>query len=192
MKLLLSSFLLLILFGCSSSEDSPNDPNTISNNLHLSFTTPDWDKFINCDLLDLFPVSINATTNYVSATSASTKETFCFSVPKDSSVMVLPSNLKKYAVKEYFANTLPFEFSQKLPITDGNSSYLVSLEGLSDGSYNEVVEINYIGHETNYSIFKVKCRYKMIAKKLMMNQLQGLLPAPFILRLEQQGISSLY
>ena len=79
MKLLLSSFLLLILFGCSSSEDSPNDPNTISNNLHLSFTTPDWDKFINCDLLDLFPVSINATTNYVSATSASTKETFCFS-----------------------------------------------------------------------------------------------------------------
>ncbi len=102
MKSLLFSFLLVALFGCSSSEDSSNDSNGISNNLHMSFTTPDWNKFINCDLLDLFPVSVNATTNYVSATSASTRETFCFSVPKDSSVMVLASNLKKYTYKELF------------------------------------------------------------------------------------------
>ncbi len=165
----MKSFLflsLMIILGCSSSEEASTDSNGISNNLHMSFTTPDWNRNINCDLLDLFPVSINSTTNSFSATSASTKETFYFSVPKDSSAMVLATNLKKYTIKNYAENNAPFDFSQKLPITGGDTPYLISLEGLSDDSYNEVVEINYVGHETNYSIFKVKCRYKMIAKKI--------------------------
>ena len=163
-KLLLA--VCIAFFGCSGDNDSPadgNSPDSISNTLHMSFTTSDWDRFINCEKLDLYPVSVNETTSTVSATSASTAETFCFSIPVDSSAMVSPSNLKKYAIATYFDNSAPFQFSQKLPVTSGSSTYLVSIGGLTEESYNEVTEIKYIGKETNYSLFTVKCRYKMLA-----------------------------
>lgn len=158
-----------MLTACSGSDEDENvggnNSGEVSNTLHLSFKTPDWERFINCEQLDLFGYGINETTNYVSATSASTKETFYFSIPKDSSAMAAPANLKKYAITEYGMNGNPFEFSQKLPLTDGNSNYLVSSAGLTANSYNEVTAINYIGGDSDFALFKVKCRYSMTMKE---------------------------
>ncbi len=171
--LLLAISSSLALFSCTKNSDdngenSGTTPNgEVSNSLHLSFTTPDWNRFIDCSLLDLNPIGINATTTYFAATSASTRESFNFSLPKDSSKMVLASNLKKYSIKNFGQNAAPFEFSQKVPITDGNATYLISSGGaISDSSYNEVTEIKYVGNETNYALWQVKCRYKMMAYEL--------------------------
>jgi hypothetical protein len=147
-------------------EMGTTESSDINNSLHMSFTTPDWSRFIPCDLLDLYPDTIDASTNYVSATSQSTNETFVFSIPADSSAMVLPSNLKKYTIRNYFENQAPFEFSQKLPIQSGSSTKLLSKEGLSASSYNEVASITYVGNESDYCVFKVKCRYKMLTYEL--------------------------
>lgn len=154
---------MLLFTACSESDENETTGGNgaVSNTLHLSFKTPDWEQFINCEKLDLYGYPVNETTNYVSATSASTREAFYFSIPKDSSAMVASGNLKKYAVTEYGQNENPFEFSQKLPVTQGSDTDLVSLAGLSDDSYNEVVAIEYIGKEDNNALFKVKCRYKM-------------------------------
>jgi len=164
------AFILIAaaLTGCAGSDESSSSSEnpTVSDQLHLSFTTPDWNRFINCDQLDLYPSWINDATNSVSATSASTRETFCFSVPADSSAMVLPSNLKKYPIRNYFENQAPFEFSQKLPVTPSAQTYLISNEGQSEESYNEVVEIKYVSSEPDFALFKVKCRYKMTAREL--------------------------
>lgn len=141
--------------------------NDINNTLHMSFTTPDWNRFINCDLLDFYPWDYIGDTCYITSSSQSTNQTFYFSMPKDSSAMALTSNLKKYTIRNY-ANSLqgPFEFSQKLPLNSGSSARLISLEGLSANSYNEVASITYIGNEPNYALFKIKCRYKMQAYEL--------------------------
>ena len=160
---------MLLLTACSGSDEDENvggnNSGEVSNTLHLSFKTPDWERFINCEQLDLFGYGINETTNYVSATSSSTKETFYFSIPKDSSAMAA-GNLKKYAITEYGMNKNPFEFSQKLPVTDGSSKYLVSTAGLTADSYNEVTAISYIGSDADFALFKVKCRYSMAMKEL--------------------------
>ena len=80
--------------------------------------------------------------------------------------MVQPGNLKKYAIKEYGDVTAPFEFSQKLPVTKGASTYIVSEESSSDEFYNEVVAITYDGHDQTHAFFKVKCRYYMSTHEL--------------------------
>ncbi|HYD90624.1 MAG TPA: hypothetical protein VEA37_03940 [Flavobacterium sp.] len=163
-KLFYSFFSALLLVSCSGSDSEDVDDNgSVSNTLHMSFKTPDWEQFINCEQLDLFPSYINESTNYVSATSASTKETFFFSIPTDSSAMVAPGNLKRYAISEFGQNQNSFEFSQKLPITPGSTTYIASVGGLSETSYNEVVSINYAGTDGNSALFRVKCRYKMDA-----------------------------
>jgi hypothetical protein len=160
-KLLSALCLMLLLTACSGSDENDSVGGNGNNTLHLSFKTPDWEQYINCDKLDLYGYPVNETTNYVSATSASTKETFYFSIPKDSSAMVAPGNLKRYAITEYGQNANPFEFSQKLPLTQGSDKYLVSSAGSSDDSYNEVMQITYIGNEGESALFKVKCSYKM-------------------------------
>ena len=163
-KLFYSFFSALLLVSCSGSDSEDVDDNgSVSNTLHMSFKTPDWEQFINCEQLDLFPSYINESTNYVSATSASTKETFFFSIPTDSSAMVAPGNLKRYAISEFGQNQNSFEFSQKLPITPGSTTFIASVGGLSETSYNEVVSINYAGTDGNSALFRVKCRYKMNA-----------------------------
>ncbi len=158
--------VFLTIFSCSKSTDKTTNSNGVSNDLHLSFVTPDWNRTINCDQLNLFPIFLNDSTNYVSATSASTSETFCFSLPADSSKMAKNTNFKKYAIKNYFENNSPFEFSQKLPLNSGSSLRLVSMDSLSAFSYNEVTEINYVGFEATYCLFKVKCKYVMLAKEV--------------------------
>lgn len=135
--------------------------NGVDNTLHLAFKTPDWERKIDCTHLDLNPLNLNDSTSYVSATSASTNETFYFSFPRDSTAMVRPSNIKKYLIAVTGGNKRPFEFSQKLPVTAGAESKLISSEGLTASSYNEVVEIKYIGVQGNFAQFQVKCRYSM-------------------------------
>lgn len=165
MKNILLFMVFTTIISCSKSTENTIDPNVVSNDLHFSFITPDWNRTINCEQLNLFPTFINDSTNYVSATSASTLETFCFSLPADSSQMFRTANLKKYAVRNYFDNNSPFEFSQKLPLNSGSSIRLVSMDSLSAFSYNEVTEINYLGFEATYCLFKVKCKYVMLAKE---------------------------
>ncbi|MFD2602016.1 hypothetical protein [Flavobacterium suzhouense] len=172
MKAFLLSAACFMLFACSGSdEDNVNNGNNpgngeVSNTLHMSFKTPDWEQFINCEQLDLYGFAVSESANAVSATSASTKETFYFSIPVDSSAMVAPGNLKKYAITGYGDNVNPFEFSQKLPITQGSATYLISSPGFGTDDYNEVVDIQYIGSEPNNAVFKVKCRYAMHAYEL--------------------------
>lgn len=163
--IILASFSL----SCSSSTDDREEDNTtnqvsqntVSDNLHLKFKTPDWERIIDCEQLDLYPFSINSQTFGVSATSASTNETFYFSYPRDSSAIVRTSNLKRYPIANYGENENPFEFSQKLPATAGSTQLLISSKEFSDNIYNEVVEIKHFISETNYSVFKVKCKYRM-------------------------------
>lgn len=165
---ILIALCALFLVSCSGEEnDNTNNNNGgVSNTLHLSFKTPDWEEFINCEQLDLYGYPVNETTNYVSATSASTKESFYFAIPVTKSAMDDPANLKKYAIREYGNVTAPFEFSQKLPVNKGSDSYLISEEGLDDQSYNEVVAITFEGNDGNVAIYKVKCRYQMRAHEL--------------------------
>ena len=175
----LSKLILLILFSasfmaCEKSSDGPSNENpgpdkgpvigngdAVDNTLHMAFKTPDWERKIDCTHLDLDPIGLNDSTSYVSATSASTNETFYFSFPRDSSVMIKPSNIKKYGITRVGANKKPFEFSQTLPIIANSTTKLVSLAGSGSDSYNEVLEIRYIGVKGNYAQFQIKCRYSM-------------------------------
>lgn len=166
MKNILLAMVFITIISCSKSTENTTNSSGVSNDLHLSFVTPDWNRTINCDQLNLFPIYLNDSTNYVSATSASTLETFCFSLPADSSQMVKTDNLKKYAIRNFFENNSPFEFSQKLPLNNGSSLRLVSIDSLTNFSYNEVSEINYTGFEATYCLFKVKCKYVMFAKEV--------------------------
>lgn len=164
---IISTYLTIIsltLTSCTSDDKSSDDDNAIED-LHLSFKTPDWERKINCDKLDLFPHEINDTTSTVNANSESTQETFCFSYPRDSSKIVKAEILKKHKIMTTYENNEPFQFSQKLPL-DANSinditKRLISLEGLSDSEYNQVIEIKYLKSETKYAVFIVKCKYEM-------------------------------
>lgn len=178
MKTLSKLFLLILcstsLIACKKGGEGPSNDDgepgngivignggAVDNTLHMAFKTPDWERKIDCTHLDLDPMGLNDSTSYVSATSASTNETFYFSFPRDSSAMVRTSNIKKYKIVVTGDNKRPFEFSQKLPVTAGVQSKLISTEGLTSSSYNEVVEIRYVGSQGNYAQFQVKCRYSM-------------------------------
>ncbi|MFD2164568.1 hypothetical protein ACFSJU_19335 [Paradesertivirga mongoliensis] len=163
-KLFLIALSVSAVFACQKGDDDDSSEETtgIDNTLHLAFKTPDWERKIDCTHLNLDPIFLDDVTYYVSATSASTQETFYFSFPRDSSEMVKPSNIKKHAIVVTGANSSAFEFSQKLPVTAGAQSKLISEAGLSDNSYNEVVEIKYVGVSNNMALFQVKCRYSMV------------------------------
>lgn len=171
MKNILKTSLLyataLLLFSCSSSDsaESTVNTNTVSDNLHFAFKTPDWERTIDCSKLDFIPTVFNDSTYGISATSASTQETFCFTYPKDGSKIVNPKYLKKHKIMSIYENNAPFQLSQKLPLNqnsfDDLSKKLVSSEGFSDLVYNEVVEVKYLSSDADYMIFRVKCKYKM-------------------------------
>lgn len=155
----------LSLLSCDKNSKDPDDPNNgngISESLHLSFKTPDWERHIDCSHLVLSPTYLNDTTYIVSARSQSTDEQFFFSYPMDSSVIVQPGNLKKYPIAAYGEHTQSFEFSQSLPITEGSSIRLWSEAGNDSKVYNEVTAVKYMGSEGNECIFRIKCRYSMI------------------------------
>lgn len=155
---------LIALGACTEDADSvdkTDDDSSVPSSLHMAFKTPDWERQIDCTLLDLTPFYITEGVFGVSATSQSTSESFYFSYPADSSDFVQSANLKKYDIAEYGYNDDVFEFSQKLPVTSGSSDRLISLEGSADDQYNEVVAITYDHSEADYAVFKIKCRYSM-------------------------------
>jgi len=166
---------LVILFCSCTSEDGgkkdelESDASTgeVSTALHLSFKTPDWEQHIDCEKLDLFPYAINDSTYTVSASSASTRESFVFSYPKTSAKMLKAKISLKHKITEYGSNEEPFQFSQKLPLNansiEDTSKRLVSAKGLSDSEYNQVVKVELLGSEQNYDLFKVVCKYQMKA-----------------------------
>jgi hypothetical protein len=158
--------LLLLLTSCTTEENKDADgSNPAALDLHFAFKTPDWERKVDCTLLNLYPEFVNDTTSSVRATSASTKESFWLTYPKDSSQMVRPRTYKKYKIMEYGYNEEPFQFSQVLPLDEsslGNSSKtLVSKAGFSAVEYNQLTEIKYIKSETQYAVFKIKCTYEM-------------------------------
>ena len=153
--------------GNTTIEFSANTPIPIvvTDNLHLSFSTPDWNRIINCELLDFSPNIVNDSTYIVSATSASTNATFCFSYPKDSSNIVKAKIFKNHKIMSIYDNNEPFQFSQKLDL-DANSigvlnKRMVSQEGFSSSEYNQITEVRYLTSESNYAVFRVKCKYEM-------------------------------
>lgn len=165
------SLVIVLLFfaGCSKKDDqaSPSGNNTTvpSGTLHFSFKTPDWERNIDCNLLDFTPNMYNDSTYVISATSSSTKSTFCLSYPLDSSQMVKSGNLKRYKIMSIYANNAPFQFSHKLPkdefsLTDV-SKKLLSLEGFSANEYNEIVDIKYLGSDSAYAVFNLSGKYAM-------------------------------
>ena len=165
----LSTYLIIIsiiLTSCTTDEAKNSDSsNPASLDLHFAFKTPDWERKIDCTLLDLYPIVFNDTTSGVSAYSASTKEAFCLTYPKDSSDIVRPHTYKKYKVMEYYSNEEPFQFSQKLPLDESSlddlSKKLISKAGFSTTEYNQVTEIKYIKSEAQYAVFKIKGVYEM-------------------------------
>lgn len=157
-KLISSALVMSVLVASCTKSDSDNNTGSNSDALHLSFYTPDWNAYINCDQLVM-----DATTNaQVSATSQSTKETFYLTVPQDSSTMSDPANIKKYAIN---GEDL-FTFNQTLPITSGSDTRLYGIINLSDSSYNEITSIKYDHSDANAAYFKLKASYKMKMKPL--------------------------
>lgn len=137
----------------------------VSDNLHFDFTTPDWNRTINCELLNFFPNSVNDSTYNVSATSQSTNAVFCLSYPKDSTNMVKAKIFKNHKIMSIYENKEPFQFSLKLDL-DANSignldKRMVSFEGFSATEYNQITEVKYLASEPNYAVFRVKCKYEM-------------------------------
>jgi hypothetical protein len=165
LTLALSFPILLIGISCSKEMNSENYSN--SDALHFSFKTPDWERWVNCEL-DFEPITLNDSTNIIAFSSASTNASLCFTYPKDSSKIVNNRELKRFKIKSYYDNNEPFQFSQKLPLNQNSlndlTTKLVSNEGFSETEYNEVTEVKYIKSETNNAVFRVKCNYKHNAR----------------------------
>ncbi len=158
--------ILLLLTSCTTDENKDAEStNPAALDLHFAFKTPDWERKIDCTLLNLYPAFVNDTTSSVSAFSASTKEAFWLTYPKDSSEMVRPRTYKKYKIMEYGYNEEPFQLSQKLPLNESSlddlSKKLISKAGFSTTEYNQVTEIKYIKSEAQYAVFKIKGVYEM-------------------------------
>lgn len=160
----LAFFFGVILASCSliGVGEEPIPTGGISESLHFNFKTPDWERKIDCTHLDLPAFGLSEGISYTFATSQSTSSTFFISYPSDSSDMVNPANLKKYGITGYAENEEAFQFSLKLPPTEGSSERMVSKAGMSENSYNEVTAITYVGHDAGEAIFKIKGRYEMI------------------------------
>ena len=163
----LSFPILLIGSSCSKETNSDSSSGNSSDRLHFSFKTPDWERWVNCEL-DFPVIALNDSTNVISFSSASTKASLFFSYPKDSSKIVNNRELKRFKIKSFSENDEPFQFSQKLPLDqnslDDSTTKLVSNEGFSETEYNEVVEVKYIRSEVNNAVFRVKCIYKLNAR----------------------------
>ncbi len=162
------SFLLLIIgSSCSKETSSDSSSSNSSDRLHFSFKTPDWERWVNCEL-DFPVIALNDSTNVISFSSASTKASLYFSYPKDSSKIVNNRELKRFKIKSFSENDEPFQFSQKLPLDQNNledpTKKMVSNEGFSASEYNEVAEVKYIRSELNNAVFRVKCIYKLNAR----------------------------
>jgi hypothetical protein len=167
-KLTLVLSFPILFFGVSCKKEMSTDNASNSDALHFSFKTPDWERWVNCELLDFEPITLNDSTNILAFNSASTNASLCFTYPKDSSKMLNNRELKRFKIKSYYDNSEPFQFSLKLPLNQNSlndlTKKLVSNEGFSDTEYIEVTEVKYIKSEANNAVFRVKCNYKLNAR----------------------------
>jgi len=159
MKKILSILCVSLLAVSCTKSDNNDTKGGDSDALHLSFYTPDWDAYINCEHLVLDATA----SSLLTATSASTREQFYLTVPQDSSVMSDASNIKKYGID----GDEVFTFNQSLPITEGSETRLIGVPGLSDNSYNEIVSITYDHSDEEGAYFKLKANYKMNMKPIL-------------------------
>ena len=67
LTLALSFPILLIGISCSKEMNSENYSN--SDALHFSFKTPDWERWVKCEL-DFEPITLNDSTNILSFSSS--------------------------------------------------------------------------------------------------------------------------
>lgn len=180
----LSLFFVLALPGCQDDEVKNDDPTPgVSESLHFNFKTPDWERNIDCERLDLPATYLDSATYITSATSQSTLSTFYFSFPKDSSKIVNPANLKQYSIKRVGNNDGPFQLALKLPVTEGSSQRLISKDGLSADSYNEIISVKYDGHNATEAFFKVKAKYQMQTAEVNDPNLQKAVSGTFHFRI---------
>src|SRR5688572_6085667 len=180
----LSLFLVLAMPGCGDDEEKDDNPTPgITESLHFNFKTPDWERNIVCERLDLPAIDLDSTTYIVSATSASTLSTFYFSYPKDSSQIVKPASLKKYSIKRVGNYDGPFQLALKLPVTEGSNQRLISKDGLSADAYNEIVAVTYDGHNATEAFFKVKAKYQMQTAEVNDPSLQKTVSGTFHFRI---------
>ena len=152
--------------SCKKSDETSDDNGTkteVSDNLHISFKTPDWERTIDCTHLDFNPMSTTLGVYFVGGSSESTKQSFQFSYPEDSSAIVAPSNLKKYPIFTYGTNDRPFQFSQKLPLTSGSADRLISTPGFSNDEFVEVTQVKHVGSTATNALFQIKGKYSMKA-----------------------------
>ncbi len=158
--------LIIIFFhtNCTKPSTSTNANNTNTDDLHISFNTPDWNANINCEQLQLDATNAGLLT----AQSQSTKEIFYFYVPKDSSQWMQTGNLKKYPI----GIDTNFYFNQTLPYNSGSNTRLIGINQYSsDSSYNEITSIQYSHSDNTGAYFIIKANYKMIMKVLYSNSL---------------------
>lgn len=154
------------IMSCQKSDESDDRGDSkaeVSESLHISFKTPDWERNIDCTHLDFSPMSTTPGVYYVGGSSESTRQSFQFSYPEDSSALVAPSNLKKYPILTYGTSDKPFNFSQKLPVTNGSSDRLIGKAGFSSDEFVEVTQVKYVGSTSTNASFQVKGKYSMKA-----------------------------
>ena len=101
--LALSIPIVLISSSCSKETSSASLSSNSTDRLHFSFKTPDWERWVNCEL-DFPVIALNDSTNVISFSSASTNASLCFSYPKDSSKIVNNRELKKFKIKSFSEN----------------------------------------------------------------------------------------
>ena len=106
----LSFPILLIVCSCSKETSSDCSAGNSSDRLHFSFKTPDWERWVNCDL-DFPVIALNYSTNVISISSASSKASLFFLYPKDSSKIVNDRELKRFKSKCFSENDEPFQYS---------------------------------------------------------------------------------
>lgn len=165
--LLLAGGLALALTACFGSSDKKDDPapsTDVPEALHFAFKTPEWNRQIDCEQLSLPFYGLTGGSARAYASSASTGATFYFTYPADSSALVQPAVLRRYAINAYLDNTAPGELSFKVPATETSPLRLISKPGLSAASFNEIMSVKYAGRNGNYARFNVKCRYQMLMK----------------------------
>ena len=148
------------MVGCTKDETNSSE------NLHISFTTPEWNAVIDCNELS-FDYTKYAT---YSPTSASTNLQWTLTLPQDSSLLNQPSNIKKYPIIGYESsfNYPPFAYLQKVPFTQGSSIKLVPIanDSITENSYHQISAITYDHSDASAAYFKVKASYKMKMRKL--------------------------
>lgn len=170
MKSFKITIIVFAVLGCISSckKDNSNSLNTnpdeVDNSYHFSFKTPDYEKYVPCDHVDLFGNQWGDSTRRISFSSASTNADFTFTYPSDSSFIVSKKLLKKFPIRnaDYYSSI--FCLSLTVPETPGSAESIYNIGGFDDNNYCQITEIKFLENDGIYSKFSIKGKYKLEAK----------------------------